>query len=432
MFPPPTVPSKPRAALRRARPGSREAGIRRIRPDPRKNTGFSGRHYIDMNAFFSSVEQQLDPRLRGRPVAVTALSSDSGCCVTASNEARAVGVRTGTRVADARRLCPGIVFVPSHHRLYVRYNRRVAGTVDRVAELVSVRSVDEFLVGLGGGTSELGAALDLARRIKAAIREDVGSEIRCSIGIGPNHLLAKIAGKLRKPDGLQWLAPENMPDRIAHLALTDLPGISDGIGRRLERAGVRSVTGLYGLDSQHARRIWRSVEGDRFVRTLHGMDLPPQRTARSEYGASKVLAPEYRGPVEARFVGRWLVEKAAFRLRRDGWCARRLSVFLRFTDRRTWSRSVTCAATQDTRLFLVMLGGLWLADAGPVLSLGVRLEDILALSERTGDLFLLCGPGQRGRGERLADAVDRLNLRYGAGTVVWGDRREHPGFMDRG
>ena len=388
--------------------------------------------YLDMNAFFASVEQLLDTRLRGRPVAVTALSSDSGSCVTASYEARAWGVKTGARVAEARRLCPGIVFVPSRYKLYIRYNQKVARAIDRVAELVSVRSIDEFLVALSGRAAELDDALDLARRIKTAIHNDVGSELRCSAGIGPNHLLAKIAGKLEKPDGLQWLAPENMPGRVAHLELTDLPGISDGIGRRLAAAGVRSVTGLYALDPRHARRIWRSVEGERFVRGLHGAELSLQRTMRGGYGASKVLAPGYRPSGEARLVGRWLVEKVAFRLRRDGWCARRLAVFLRFVDRRTWSRSRTCAASQDTRLFLAMFTDLWPADSRQVFSVAVHLGDILALSERSGDLFLPAGPGQRARGENLADAVDRLNLRYGAGTVIWGERREHPGFLERG
>lgn len=106
--------------------------------------------YIDMNSFFASVEQQLDPRLRGRPIAITAVDARSGACVAASYEAKAYGVRTGTRVQDARRLCPQIIFLPSRHRLYVRFNLAVADVLDRHAELTHIRSVDEFQLALSG------------------------------------------------------------------------------------------------------------------------------------------------------------------------------------------------------------------------------------------------------------------------------------------
>jgi DNA polymerase-4 len=230
--------------------------------------------YIDMNSFFASVEQQVEPALRGRPVGITAVEAETGCVVAASYEAKAFGVKTGTRVYEARKLCPDIVFRPSRHRLYVRYNQRIAAVLDSMAELERIRSVDEFQIVLGGTTSKLDAATDLTRRLKSAVLTQVGSQLRFSAGLGPNHLLAKIAGKLEKPDGLQWLAPENMPGRIAHLKLDDLPGISRGIHKRLLDADVWSVGQLHALDPRHARMIWRSVEGERFVRALQGEDIP--------------------------------------------------------------------------------------------------------------------------------------------------------------
>jgi len=392
--------------------------------------------YVDMNSFFASVEQQLDPALRGRPVGVTATETMSGVCVAASSEAKAAGVRTGTHVRDAIRLCPGIVFRPSRHRLYARVNRKIADVIDSVAELEAVRSIDEFQVALGGTTSELAAALELGRTIKAAVRDRVGSRLLCSIGIGPNHLLAKIAGKLRKPDGLDWLAPENMPERIAHLDLDDLPGISRAMKARLTNAGVRSVVDLHGLDPRHARAIWRSVEGDRFVRALQGMELPLSPTRRNGYGSSKVLAPRYRSPASARHVSRWLVEKAAERMRRDGWCARRFALSVRFTGGRRWSRHHTCGASQDTRFLLAILESLWgrvpVGSADRVLWTGVHLGDLVALDDRPGDMLMPLEPGRESVGERLACAVDRLNARYGRRVVTFGVHQEHPGFFERG
>lgn len=392
--------------------------------------------YIDMNSFFASVEQQEDPSLRGRPLGITAIEAESGACVAASYEAKAFGVKTGTRVYDARRMCPGIVFRPSRHRLYVRVNQKIAAVIDQLAELEAVRSVDEFQVALGGRTSELSAALDLGRQLKAAIRTQVGSELRCSIGIGPNHLLAKIAGKLEKPDGLQWLAPENMPDRIAHLKLDDLPGISRGIVAKLHRAAVWGIPELFALDPRHARQIWHSVEGERFVRALQGMDIPLQPTQRNGYGNSKVLAPRYRSPKGAKLVTRWLIEKAVERMRRDGYCARQFSLMIRFDNHYGWSRRQTCSPSQDTRLFLGIFEGLWqLIPRGQgriVLSVGVHLGNILPLSDRPGELFLPLEPGRQNAAEHLSQVVDRLNRRYGQRVITFGLQQDHPGFFEKG
>src|SRR5690606_12204544 len=114
----------------------------------------------------------------------------------------------------------------------------------------------------------------LVATLKAAVAAEVGACLRFSAGIGPNHLLAKIAGKLEKPNGCQWLGPDNMPERIADLALDDLPGISRNMRARLEAAGIRTMTQLCQLDPRHARTIWRSVGGERFVRALQGEHIP--------------------------------------------------------------------------------------------------------------------------------------------------------------
>ena len=272
--------------------------------------------------------------------------------------------------------------------------------------------------------------------MKRAIQERVGSELRCSIGIGPNHLLAKIAGKLEKPDGLQWLAPENMPRAIAHLQLDDLPGISRGIKRKLHRAMIWDVQALHALDPRHARQIWHSVEGERFMRALQGENIPLGTTRRNGYGNSKVLAPKYRHPDKAMLVGRWLVEKAAERMRRAGFCARRFALSARFYPKGGWAGSRTLAATQDTRAFLRIYMGLWaeLKSRRPMLigSLSVHLGDVLPLDQRSGELFLPLAPAEQSRDEKLAAVVDRINHRYKSRVITFGLQQDHPGFFEKG
>ena len=393
--------------------------------------------YIDMNSFFASVEQQLDPRLRGRPVAITAMEGNHGACVAASYEAKAFGVKTGTSVRDARHLCPDIVFLPSRHRLYVRFNLRVADVIDRHAELERIRSVDEFQVVLSGEATTLHGAAQLVARLKAAVAAEVGPCLRFSAGIGPNHLLAKIAGKLQKPDGFRWLWPGNMPDAIAHLALDDLPGISGAMRERLLRAGVRDVPALCALDPRHARAIWHSIEGERFVRSLQGAPVPLVETRRGGFGNSKVLAPDFRDPVAAYLVSRWLVEKAASRLRREGRTAASFSLSVHPLDRPRWGGALRCAATQDTAEFLRINRRLW-HSAWPairgsqLLAVGIHLGDVALLVERSGDLLAPLAPAERSQGERVSVAADFINARFGPGTIRFGINRPHPGFFERG
>lgn len=393
--------------------------------------------YLDMNSFFASVEQHLNPALRGRPVAITAVDSDAGACVAASYEAKAYGVKTGTRVADARRMCPGIVFRPSRHRLYVRFNLAIADVLDRHAELTHIRSVDEFQLALSGDAQTLDGAADLVARLKATVAAEVGPCLRFSAGLGPNHLLAKIAGKLQKPDGFQWLSAANMPGRIAHLALDDLPGISRAMKDRLMRAGVYSVPQLCQLDPRHARLIWRSVEGERFVRMLQGMDIPLAKTQRGGFGNSKILSPEFRDPRRAYMVGRWLVEKATARLRRDGRVAGRFSLSVSMLAGPVWSRGVTCFSSQDTAFFLRLHRALWKAlwrngRPGKIIAVGVQLGDVSHLAERQGDLLKPLAAAEKTRGEQVSAAVDQINARFGDGAIRYGINAPHPGFFERG
>jgi DNA polymerase-4 len=289
---------------------------------------------------------------------------------------------------------------------------------------------------LGGTTATLEGAWSLAHKLKQAILNQVGSQLRCSIGIGSNHLLAKIAGKLEKPDGLKWLSPENMPEAISHLKIDDLPGISFGVKQKLYAAGIWDTVSLYGLDPRHARLIWHSVEGERFIRALQGENIPLVPTKRNGYGNSKVLAPKYRNPDQAVLVGRWLVEKAAQRLRRDGFCARRFSLHTRFLFKGGWSSQQTLTQSQDTREFLKAFETLWnlMLKKRPhqIRSIGVHLGDIIPLTQRSGELFLPLQPATQSKNEKLSAVVDHINHRYKSRVITFGVQQSHAGFFEKG
>ncbi len=133
--------------------------------------------FLDLNSYFASVEQELQPLLRGRPVAVVPVMADTTCCIAASYEAKAFGVKTGTQVGEARKMCPGLALVEARHELYVEYHHRIVQAVERFVPVASVMSIDEMACRLIGREQPLMAALDLARRIKASIREHAGAMV---------------------------------------------------------------------------------------------------------------------------------------------------------------------------------------------------------------------------------------------------------------
>src|SRR6201997_5412248 len=158
--------------------------------------------FLDLNSYLASVEQELRPELRDRPMAVVPLLADTTCCIAASYEAKKYGVRTGTQVGEAKRLCPGIVLVEARHEVYVDYHHRIVEAVESCVPVTSVMSIDEMACRLIGREQPLLAALELAAKVKLAVRQKAGETLCCSVGLAPNRYLAKVASDMEKPDGL--------------------------------------------------------------------------------------------------------------------------------------------------------------------------------------------------------------------------------------
>ncbi|MFA5974848.1 MAG: hypothetical protein WC859_01610 [Elusimicrobiota bacterium] len=218
--------------------------------------------FLDLDSYFASCEQQEHPELRGKPVAVIPLQAETTCCLAASYQAKAFGVKTGTLVADARVRCPNIVFVEGHHRLYTRYHERIVETVETCLPIDSVLSVDEMICELTGSQQQIPNAVALARKIKHVLRERVGAILTCSIGLATNRYLAKVASDRNKPDGLTIFLQENLPEALYPLALRDLPGIGPRMEKRLQEHGIFSVQALCRLDRTPMRQLWEAWSGN--------------------------------------------------------------------------------------------------------------------------------------------------------------------------
>ncbi len=386
--------------------------------------------FIDFNSYFASVEQQLDPALRGRPVGVVPVMADSSCCIAASVEAKSFGVKTGTRVSDAKRLCPGITLVLADHAKYVQVHQQALAVVDHIVPVLQVVSIDEMECELTGRWRERERAVRLAQQVKAALLREVGQCMRSSVGIAPNRLLAKLASDMHKPDGLTVIEQHELPERLYPLPLSALNGIGPRMLRRLAGCGIATMAQLCAAPRDVLVTAWGGINGSDMYDRLRGQWYGPRGTTARSLGHSHVLPPDLRHPEGARAVLHRLVQKAAMRLRQQGYFASSMSVHVRCPS--AWSplasgeRWVEVGETQDTAFLLRTLDTLWHSGLHTLtrpVHVGVQLHGLVLAAQHTPDLFDSPTPGEgckpvRDR-SRLLAAVDALNRAHGKNTVYF-------------
>jgi len=387
--------------------------------------------YIDFDAFFASAEKQLRPELRDRPVGVIPMKSRHTSMIAVCYTAKKFGIKRGTGVEEARKLCPNIALPTARHDEYVKLHHRILKVIDRHVPVRKVWSVDEMECALIG--RERREAPRIAAAIRASFKREIGPYVTPSIGLAPNQFLAKVAAEMDKPNGFTMLRPEDLPGPLFDLPLTDLPGISSNMYTRLGRAGVFTVEDLWNLSPKHARSIWHSVEGERMWAQLRGFAVARPETERRMFGHGWVLSNDWRRPVKAYDCIRLLTAKAARRLRREGYSASRLGVSLSSTTGQRWSGETRFAHARDDYTFLTQMTGLYwhgvhALGAGRLKKLSVMLSGIAAEGSVAGDLFEQAeARTERARWEKITDAMDSLNAKHGACLVSLGPRKEPPG-----
>jgi DNA polymerase-4 len=397
--------------------------------------------HVDLNSFFASVEQQLHPEYRGKPVGVCGTMADTGALIAASYEAKALGIKTLTKVGEAKRICPEIILVDGSHAVYSEYSHNIAKAIERICPVAHTPSIDEMVCELMGRERNPPAARRIALDIKQAIKDDVGETLRCSIGMAPNRYLAKIASDMQKPDGLIGLLPSQLPRALAHLELRDLPGVGARTEARLNAKGITTMMDLLALDRTGMHSLWDSVWGDRLYHWLRGADTgddgaPVDSEIQKSLGHSHVLSPEHRTQHGAWAVAHKLLHKAAMRLRMEKFYTNSLSVTIKYSLNREqaaaagkvkkhssgitqtgWGMEARFRPAQDTLSLLEALQGCWKqAPTGPEnqkpFFVGVTLRNLIP--EGDMQVMLFEEPGNR---NQLSATMDKLNLKYGHSTL---------------
>ena len=377
--------------------------------------------FIDFDSFYASIEQESDPHLRGQPIAIVpSINVETTSCIAASYEAKHYGVKTGVPVRQARVLCPKIKFVQANHEKYVAIHNSITKIIHEIIFVDEVLSIDEMYGRLPPNWQSPKIAIEKAEAIKASLKKAIGPCITASIGIAPNRFIAKLASKMKKPNGLMLIDHPQLPQALDSLDLSDITGIGARMLIRLKNQGILDVASLCQAERSTLHRIWGSIEGDRFWYALRGIDLPERSTSKRSFGHSHVLPPQLRTFHGAFSTLHRMLEKACHRLRMNNYFTGHLILQVKFGFEWRWGQEVRCSPTQDTLTLARLMNMLW--ENRPSMApnptkVSVTLMGLIHAQNHTPSLFETSEEQQRAK---LLQTIDQIKQRYGSRSIYYG------------
>jgi DNA polymerase IV len=376
--------------------------------------------HIDLNSCFAIIEQQANPLLRHKPVAIAAYDSPRGMVIASSYEAKALGIKLGVNVREARLLCKDVLIMTPDPEKYFDAHRRFKKVLLNYTDRVTPKSVDEFVIDFRDSRAvQAGTSLEcIGRQIKHDIKQSLGEYVTVNIGIGPNRFLAKLAAGLDKPDGLDVITGDNLRAVYENLDLTDLPGINVRYQARLNIARV--YTPLQFLDApvlKLRKQVFKSINGFYWYLRLRGHEVDQVDFGRKSFGQQYALGEKTYDRQKLSRLLMKLCEKTGRRLRGADYIASGIHLWLQFENRTSWAKGRKVHAdiysTQDIYLQAHTL----LNEATipcKVANIGVSVFNLHPASPQQLGLF----DDSRLDTKSLARAADTVNDRYGEFTMV--------------
>ncbi len=372
--------------------------------------------HVDMDAFYASVALRERPELRGTPVIVG--GAHRGVVLSATYEARALGVRSGMSSAAARRLAPGATFVPPDFDSYAGVSRAIVAVFATVSAVVESASIDEAFLDLTGSVRMFGPPAVIGEHVRAVVADEQG--ITCSVGIGPTKFVAKMASRAAKPDGLVEVPPGQVESFLHPLPVGAMWGVGPATARRLHGLGLETVGDLAATPVPTLRQAFGPHTGRALHELAHGRDRRPVVPSEPErsVGSQETLGRDTDSPDLVRRELLRMADRTAGRMRRAGLVGRTVSISLRFSDFTELTRSLTLATPTDVTeevygAAVALYDGLGL-DRARVRRVGVRVEGV-APARRAYRQPRLTDPEH---GWQEADqAVDAAVARFGPAAV---------------
>lgn len=369
--------------------------------------------HIDLNSAFATTEQQAHPSLRGKPMGVTNRISKYCCVIAASYEAKALGIKVGMRLDEARAICPDFIILetdpPKYHFMY----KKLAEIMKSYSPNIQMKSIDEGIIDFHGTRKAINTRSleEIGLEIKSRLKTEVGSWMRVNIGIGANRFLAKTAAGLHKPDGLDIISHKNLKEIYGGLKLTDLNGIGTHFEARLNANGI--FTPLEFLDTSGdvlKRLVFHSIIGNDWYQRLRGYEVDDRETKLGNVGRQFVLdkRTDKNDELLPRF--QYLCETTGKKLRYNNVDARGVLVWANFQSGDSWYQRKMFKTTFYTDAEIYRRA-LYLFNQRPnqiVTAMGITLYQLTPSNRSQASLFETIN-----KEEWLTVAIDEINERYG-------------------
>lgn len=403
--------------------------------------------HIDFNSYFATVEQQANPRLRGKPIGVTGGDRMERTVLgAASVEAKRFGVKTGMQIWEAKKLCPQIIIVPGDSDKYLEVTKRFLGILNSYSPYLEVFSIDEVFLDCFVANASRNDVVSMAKEIKQRIRSEIGEWITCSIGISYNKLLAKLAGSLQKPDGLVVIADQRSAIKVLdHIELDEVCGIGPRIKRRLNNMGIFNFKALRQIPLELLLVSFNSY-GQVLYNMARGIDNTPvvpfwQKGEVKSIGHRHTIDHDTSDSVEIKQILLKLTELIARRLRAKNLVGKTVHCWYReafhlgagFTgDGMQMTISCTNDGWEIFKAAWKIFNQIW--TGGKIRMIGASVSNLKPQNPQTLSLL-----PEISRQEKIIQAMDSINDRYGEFTLQRGillgtvgiRRKSNPYLSDR-
>jgi DNA polymerase IV len=372
--------------------------------------------HVDLNSCFATIEQQANPLLRGKPIVVAAYNSPNGCVVAPSIEAKTYGIKTGMTVRDARLLYPNVIVRTPDPAKYRAVHLQFRNIFTDYSPAVSPKSIDEAVIDFTDTYALYNRTLtDIGREIKQRFRKEIGEWMVCSIGIGTNRFLAKLAASLKKPDGLETIDHTNVLSVYEQVSLLDLNGINTRNEARLNACGIFTPMEFYEASVDTLKKqVFQSILGYYWYLRLRGYEIDQVDFGRKSFGNTYALGKQTNDPRELARLLMKICEKTGRRLRKAGYKAEGVYVACVYTDYSFWHTGrkvhVPVYTTQE-----IYRKALWLLNMSGytkvVRHLAVRVYGLIPHHSEQLEMF-------SSKSHAVAEAMDKINDKYGEFVIT--------------
>ncbi|MBP7928143.1 DNA polymerase IV [Patescibacteria group bacterium] len=373
------------------------------------NTAPSYFMHIDINSCFATIEQQANPLLRYKPVGVSTTSKRNGIILASSIEAKKYGIKVGTRVADAKKICPQITIVNPDPNKYRYVHHRLREILGHYTNEFYPKSIDEFILNFTSCPAFDQGLIKVGKEIKQRIKDEIGDYITVSIGISKNRFLAKTASNIKKPDGLEEITEHNYLQVFRNIELIALCGIGTQSLEKLKSMGIYTTLDLYHADPHYLKCTFGSVIGYYWHLRLRGYEIEDYKPTRKSFSNQAAISPAITRFSDLEPILSKLVEKVGFRLRKHGYKTQGIFLALRYKNQQYWHVSKKTQTIFDSRdLYKEILRLYEQAPKNPITLASVGCFNLVALEQSQLKLF-----ENAQRQHTLVTCMDTINKKWG-------------------